>query len=279
MPGKSEQVTNLEECKAALRDAEKALAAALKRESKQEDAHRKETAELVHELRTPLTAIAGFCEIMKDETFGPLGNDAYREPARIVHEAALQLLEMCERVLPAAADDIVLPPPTVADVDVGDLAGQVVELFSAMALQRGVHIVAEVVPDFPILKTDPLRLRQVLANLVSNAIKFTPAGGRVTVKSRVDSQEGVAILIVQDQGRGIPAEKIVSILRGMSMLMPTAKDAGASPHGDRGSGLGLQIAYRLVQELGGRLEIVSKETVGTIVSIKFPLSMTTPKRR
>lgn len=279
MPGKSEQITSLDECKAALRDAEKALAAVLERESKQQDVHRKETAELVHELRTPLTAIAGFCEIMKNETLGPLGTPTYKEHATIIHEAAMQLLEICERVLPATADEVVMPAPAIKDVDVGSLAGDVVVLFSEMARQRGVHVTAEVAPDFPILKTDPVRLRQVLANLISNAIKFTPAGGRVTVKSRVDPHEGAAILLVQDQGRGIPAEKIVSILRSMSMLMPTAKNAGASPHGDRGSGLGLQIAYRLAQEIGGRLEIVSKENVGTIVSIKFPLSMTIPKRR
>ena len=275
----SEQITDLEQAKSALREAEKALAAVLDREKSQAETHRKKTAELVHELRTPLTAIVGFCEVMKDETFGPLGNDSYREHARIVHAAAMQLLELCDRVLPAAADEIALPSPAMAYIDVGELAQEVLELFSDMAQQRGVQVVADIARDFPVLKTDPVRLRQVLANVVSNAIKFTPAGGRVTLKSRVDPYEGAAILVIQDQGRGIPAEKIVSVLRGMSMLMPTAKGADASPHGDRGSGLGLQIAHRLTEELGGTLEIVSKENVGTIVSIKFPLSMTSPKRR
>ena len=259
------RIDSREDAKAALRKAEKALAKALSSEKKLAEGHRKRIAELAHEIKTPLTAMMGFAEIMKDERFGPIGNKAYVDQAKAVHAAATHILGVCENLLVTTAKGKRKPQIVKQEVDVRALVGDVVKVFAEMAKQRGVDLRSCVPAAFPKLRTDPVRLRQVLFNVISNAVKFTPGGGRVSVSGKMDPRDGAVLLIIQDEGKGMSDSEIVK------MLKPYTHDPAASPHGDRGIGLGLSTSSAIMKELGGTLELSSVLNVGSVVTLRLPM--------
>ena len=260
----SQKIDAMLDAKNALREAETALALAIQSKRLLGDEYRRRVAELAHEIKTPLTAMMGFAEILKDERLGPLGNQKYVEHAATVYAAANHILSVCENVLTAALPDEPDDTIPLKKVDVRELFAEMISQFGGMAKERGVKLRSRVADGFPILRTDPVRLKQVLYNVLSNAIKFTPAGGRVSIKAEVCVEDGAVILVIQDQGRGIPDAKIVE------MLKPYRHDPMASPHGDTGSGLGLSKSVSIMAELGGRLELRSVLNVGSVVTLHLP---------
>ncbi|MCW8835264.1 MAG: HAMP domain-containing histidine kinase [Rhodospirillales bacterium] len=246
--------------KNALREAERALAGALARERDNEW----QLAELAHELRTPLSAMLTGSEVIAGEHLGPL-KESYRNQAQVVHTAAQQLLAICDRILSEAmAREKGETRSIIKEVNAASMVKDVHQLFAGMAEKRNVKFSASLPPNFPILHTDPVKLHQVLSNVVSNAIKFTPSRGKVTISGNYDSKKDAAIIVVADQGRGMSAMEL------MNVMQPFVQVDDAAQHGDSGTGLGLAISARLMKELGGRLEVRSQEGVGTVVALHIP---------
>ncbi len=255
----------VEEAKSALRRAEEALERAMAREQEMLGTERQRLTELAHEIKTPLNAMIGFAHMMSEQLFGAMGDPRYAEYSRTVYEASLHLQDLCDDILGEGHDDGD-PDIQVADVNVRDMADRIVQLFSQMAEERGVSLGAQIPADFPDIRTDPKRLNQIVMNLVSNAIKFTPRGGNVGIEADVDAATGAMIFVVADTGQGMSAARLKEAVK------PYKQDQRGSPHGDKGIGLGLSIVDRLAQQLRGELRLISKKNVGTVASICLPLT-------
>lgn len=226
-------------------------------------------ADFAHEVRTPLTAIVGFVEIMEAEMMGPLGNDTYRVYARLMQTAAAHLVRLTTDALELARSELAPDTMRTEDVEVAALVGDTVRLFSQQARAAGVSLESHVDDSFPILRIDGDKLRQVLNNLIANAIKFTPSGGRVSVVAKVDPMDGAVILVVSDTGVGIDP-------RDLTLVMKPWRQAGGDTQGEQkqGLGLGLPLVRRLAERMGARFEIRSRPGVGTAVSLTFPKELT-----
>ena len=217
-----------------------------------------------HELRTPLNAIIGFSEVLAREVFGPL-DKRYREYSRDIHHSGQHLLAVVNNILDLAkvsADHWELAHerfslPELLD-DIGRFATPEAEL-------RSVDLKRDVPEDFPELYTDRRVVKQILLNLITNGIKFTPAGGVVAVAASRHADGGIIIMII-DTGVGIdPADldKVVKPFRNISNLL--ARKEG-------GTGLGLPLCRAFVDLLGGDLAITSQPGEGTSVMVRLPAS-------
>jgi two-component system, cell cycle sensor histidine kinase PleC len=248
----------------ALRNAEGALERALEREQHEIEEQRQYLAELAHEIKTPLNALLGYAHIMSEEIHGPLGAPEYKDYTRTIFDAATHLQKICDGIL--GDDDEDRGPLEIEDVDVGQMIDGVVRMFAGMAADRDVNLGSQIADAFPILRTDARRLNQVLINLVSNAVKFTPGGGSVSVEAEYNETTGAMIFVVSDTGEGIAPERLKNITR------PFENGAATSPHGDKSTGLGLSIAERFARQLKGELRVASEENVGTFASVCLPLN-------
>jgi signal transduction histidine kinase len=220
-------------------------------------------ANMSHELRTPLNAIIGFSEVIKDQIMGPIGKPIYADYAKDIWGAGERLLEIINNLLDLSkmeADktelrDEVLDPAEIMNASLTAMRFQ--------AANKKITLTADIPPGMPLIRGDSLRLRQVLINLISNAVKFTEAG-HVTVSIACDAAQGFRFTVA-DTGIGMsPAEIVVA-------LEPFGQIETAYSKKNEGTGLGLPLAQRLVELHGGRLEIESVKGVGTTVSVYLPL--------
>ncbi|MBM4407634.1 MAG: HAMP domain-containing histidine kinase [Chloroflexi bacterium] len=212
-------------------------------------------ADIAHELRTPLTVIQGRIEGVIDGVYP--ADAAHLEPALDELRALERLIEDLRTLSMAETGTLTL---ALEAVEPALLVNDVVATFSPTARATGVELRAALPPDLPSIEADPGRLRQALANLVSNALAHTPPGGSVTVSAA--AANGTALEVaVADTGEGIPAE-----------LLPRAFDRFVKGAGSRGSGLGLAIARDLVTAHGGTIAVSSEGPGrGTIVRVRLPL--------
>lgn len=261
----SHSIDNLNDVKNALRDAELALQKSLDLETKLVAEQHQRLAELAHEIRTPLTAMIGYAELMSGAAPGAIGEPVYKDYAKTIHSAGRHLMNVCDTLIGSFLEGGVTQGSELSEVDAGEIIHGVISLFGEMAKERGLSLRAEMDEQFPKLRTDPTRLNQILINLVSNAIKFTDEGGTVGIRGRFDDENGAMILVVQDDGNGISEADLLHVRK------PFARGSTVSPHGDEGTGLGLSIASRLIEELGGQLEISSKQGEGTMVVVSLPI--------
>ena len=202
------RTTKLERALDVLRHAETRLSSALHEANAASTAKSEFLANMSHELRTPLNAILGFSDIIRTEALGPVANERYLEYAGDIHDAGRHLLTIVNDVLDiskAEADRLNLD---MQIVDVAQTVRGSVRMMAEQARAAGVELSVDMPDDFPKLKTDEQRLRQVLLNIVSNAIKFTPSGGSVTVKGQHDRRDGAMIFVVSDTGIGMAPEDI-----------------------------------------------------------------------
>ncbi len=218
--------------------------------------------EIAHELRNPLNALTAIAEIFRDQRFGPLPGDKYPEYAELVHGATLRMLQLCDRLL---LEDPVAR--SVATSPVGRVLTDIVGLFGPMAEERGVELVLDLPESLPDLRVETEALTSAVNNLVVNAIKFTPRGGRVTVAARTEPSEQVAVLVISDTGIGMSPEEIARVMA--PGWVGVASTLGV--HGDTGSGMGLAVVRRQVESLGGSLELRSARGKGTCAIIRLPL--------
>lgn len=218
--------------------------------------------EIAHELRNPLNALTAIAEIFRDQRFGPLPGDRYVEYAELAHGATLRMLQLCDR--------LILEDPearSVATSPVGEVLADIVRLFAPMAEERGVMLHLDLPASLPELRVETEALSSAVNNLVVNAIKFTPRGGRVTVSARTEPSDNMAVLVISDSGVGMDPEELAHI------MAPGWAEAASTVgvHGDLGSGMGLAVVRRQVAQLGGTLELRSRKGIGTCAIIRLPL--------
>ena len=220
-------------------------------------------ATMSHELRTPLNAIIGFSEMMLREVLGPLGNEQYRAYVGDIHASGTHLLQIINDILDlskAEAGKIDLAEDVF---DLHDIMRSVGQLTAARVHAADLTQTVELPDDLPPISGDERKTKQVLLNLITNAVKFTPAGGSITIAARWDSAEGVAITVA-DTGIGIPQEDLERVMK------PFEQVDSSFTRQHQGTGLGLPLVKAIMEMHGGRLELKSELGVGTQVTVVFP---------
>jgi signal transduction histidine kinase len=218
-----------------------------------------------HELRTPLSSVLGYLELIRDDTEHPL-SDEQLQYLGVAERNANRLLRLVGDLLFTAQVESGRFPLEMSEVDLALIVRGAVETAQPTASTAGVDIGAATVDAAapPVLvRGDPLRIGQAIDNLVSNAVKFTPRGGRVSVTLSADA--GEATVTVLDTGVGIPADEL-ELLFGRFFRASTAT-RNAVP----GVGLGLAITKAIVTAHGGRVDVESEVGVGTAFRLVLPL--------
>jgi PAS domain S-box-containing protein len=221
-------------------------------------------AVMSHELRTPLNAILGFSDIIRSQTFGPVGSERYREYACDIHNSGTHLLSLINDILDLSRLDAGKMDLQLEFVDVAALVADCVHSVDVQASKSGIRIDMESGHRSWRLRIDARRVRQMLLNLLSNAVKFTEAGGniRITLGPR---QDGFAIAIA-DTGIGIAPENLVRAMERFGQI-----DSSTSRRYE-GTGLGLPLTKHLAELHGATFDIQSRVGVGTTATILFPLT-------
>jgi PAS domain S-box-containing protein len=223
-------------------------------------------ANMSHELRTPLNAIIGFSELMVGESFGRLGDPRYREYAADIRQSGQHLLSLINDILDISrieAGRVELREE--APLEVAELIDHCMRWVRARAANAGIDLRTQIAAETPAVRGDPRRLIQILLNLISNALKFTPAGGLVTVRAGAAADGGVEITIA-DTGVGMSAEQIARIGE------PFLQFDDSKGRRAEGTGLGVSIAKRLAELHGGALTIDSVAGEGTTATVALPKS-------
>jgi two-component system, cell cycle sensor histidine kinase PleC len=220
-------------------------------------------ANMSHELRTPLNAILGFSEIMKSEVFGPMGAPQYGGYAQHIHNSGRHLLGLINDVLDLAKIEAGRFVVRAVEINVRDAIDGALKLFEMRAEESQVSLKLDLDPTLPLLLADERAMHQVLLNLVSNAVKFTPAGGTVTAFARRSAGGGMEIGVT-DTGAGIDPQDIDTVFEAF----------GQGQHDvavrEKGTGLGLPIVRGLVEAHGGKVKLDSQLGKGTTVTCVFP---------
>jgi len=219
-------------------------------------------ANMSHELRTPLNAIIGFSQLMRDRLHGPLA-DKYHEYATIVGDAASHLLAIISDVLDLARTESNRLPLVEETVDIAELVTKTNMLLDQQIRKSGVDYRVNVQADLPPVLGDAAKLRQILINLLSNALKFTAPGGTVTLTVTADSASGL-LLRLEDTGIGIAPDKLAVV------LTPFGQVESGFARNYQGVGLGLPLTKRLLELHAGVLEIASVPGAGTTVTARLP---------
>ena len=214
-----------------------------------------------HELRTPLTSIRGYLELVLEGEAGDL-TDEQRQFLGVVERNAHRLLGLVGDLLFLAQVEAGKLSLEIGAVDLAAIAAESVETGRPLAEEKDVTLTLATGP-LPLLAGDRARLAQLLDNLVSNGVKFTPAGGRVDI--RVRSQRGNAVIEVRDTGIGIPAQEQEHLFE---RFFRTAK---ATEQAIPGTGLGLAISKAIVHAHGGRITVASDEENGTTFRVSLPI--------
>lgn len=220
-------------------------------------------ANMSHELRTPLNAILGFSEMMKLQAFGPLGNDKYREYAHDIHFSGSHLLSLINDVLQISKIEAGSHNLHMETFDVPKFVRECIIISNERAVKIGVSLVNEVPQDLGAILADRRAIQQCLINILSNAIKFTPEGGTVTLCASKDARW--FNFTVTDTGIGIAADDLPKLTLPFTQI---ERAQTALIH--EGTGLGLTITRNLVEMHGGDLIIDSQLNVGTVVTIRLP---------
>jgi signal transduction histidine kinase len=219
-------------------------------------------ANMSHELRTPLNAIIGFAEVMHHQFKGPIGNPQYIEFARAIHDSGRHLVGIINDILDLSKIEegkVVLEEEPVS---LAQIIEQAMGLSQPAIEAAGLDVTAAVGADVPMVLADPRKLGQVLLNILSNAVKFTPAGGTVSIEARREGH-GVAVRI-SDSGIGIATEELADVLK------PFIQSRDTERRRIQGTGLGLPIADELIKLHGGTMNIASALGKGTTVTVILP---------
>lgn len=253
------------------RDLEAALAAAEGQKAQVETAHRAKSdflASMSHELRTPLNAVIGFSDLMRmNDTHEPL-NHRQHQAVEQIRAAGARLLTLVDEVLNLADIEGGRLALEVERVDPLLIARQVCEALGPMALAAGVDLREPPPVAGLVARADRERLRQVLTALIANAVKYNRPGGAVLIEAR-QSAEGVS-LSVHDTGPGLPAARMNELFQPFNRLGRETSDVP-------GAGLGLAVARRLIEAMGGRLEAESREGEGAVFTVRLPAAAAQPR--
>ena len=220
-------------------------------------------ATMSHELRTPLNAIIGFADIIQSEVMGPVGNDKYRSYVTDIHVSGTHLLQVINDILDLTKAEVGMLELYEEIIDVSEVVGAVTRISRPSIDKAGLTITLDIPADLPQLRADERKVRQVLFNLIGNAVKFTPEGGHIAISSRFDPKAGIEI-VVADTGIGIAQQDLNRVLEPFVQI-----DSLLSRHYD-GTGLGLPAVKTMMELHDGKLQLSSEPGSGTKAMVIFP---------
>ena len=220
-------------------------------------------ANMSHELRTPLNAIIGFSDTIINEMFGPIGNDKYQEYMDDINHSGKHLLELINDILDVSAIEAGAVELHEEVIDISSVVDSAIRLIAPRADKGKVSVSSSIGAETLQIYMDERRAKQIFLNLLSNAVKFTPEGGEVSVSSWVN-EDGSLSISVADTGIGMDEGEVAKALSVFGQV-----DSGLDRKHE-GTGLGLPLAKRLVEQHEGTLEIKSKKGHGTHIIVTFP---------
>jgi PAS domain S-box-containing protein len=218
-------------------------------------------AKISHEIRTPLSTIIGFAEVMLEERFGPVGSERYKDYLQDIHASGNHVVSLVNGLLDLAKIEAGRMELAFTGVNLNELVAACVAEVQPLAARERIVMRTSFVAKLPPVVADERSIRQIMLNVVSNAIKFTEAGGQVIVSTAVTDRGEVAFR-VRDTGVGMTKEEIAAALEPFRQ--------GAAPRKRGGMGLGLPLTKALVEANRGALLITSARNEGTLVEVLFP---------
>ncbi len=222
-------------------------------------------ANMSHELRTPLNAVIGFSEIIKNEVMGPLGSPSYKEYAQDIYESGSQLLKIITEILEVSKIETGNRELRITSMKVTPAIRSCLSIMAPRIEQSGVEVTMNLPESLPDLLAEELGFKQIMLNLVGNAIKFTEKGGKVIVSARMEN-DGSMVIDVTDTGIGMTEEEVKKAMQPFSKVDMSFSGMKA------GTGLGLTIVDSLVRLHGGQFRLISQKGEGTIARIVMPAS-------
>ena len=220
-------------------------------------------ANMSHELRTPLNTIIGFSKILAEHDRRRLPDDEIVEYAQLINDSAGHLLSVINDILDISKMQSGKFTIDARETDVQEILSYCLTAFRKPAFDAGVEIRETISPTLPPVRGDTVKLRQALSNIISNAVKFTPQGGTVTVEA-VGTTDGGVVINIHDTGVGMSDDEIAIA------MTPFGQVDGSRTRWREGAGLGLPIARALIDLHGGRIDIASRKGEGTTVSVMLP---------
>jgi signal transduction histidine kinase len=208
-----------------------------------------------------LNAIIGFAEVMMDERFGPMGNERYLQYVKDIHTAGQHLISLVNDLLDLSKIEAGKVELAFGRVDLNDVARQCMGIMQPQANRERIIIRSSLAPDLPEVVADARSIRQIVLNLLSNSVKFTPPGGQVIVSTML-ADTGEVYLRVRDTGVGMSDAEIATALEPFRQLSTVSRA--------RGTGLGLPLTKALVEANRASFTIKSAVSSGTLVEIAFP---------
>lgn len=220
-------------------------------------------AKISHELRTPLNAIIGFSEVMTAEKFGPLANDRYKGYINDIHSSGEHLLSLINDLLDLSKVEAGKMELNFTSVNLADIVGQCISIMQPQANRERIIIRSSLATDLPPVVADQRSMRQIVLNVLSNAIKFTDAGGQVIVSGLTDDGGRVQIR-VKDTGIGMNEDELKTALEPFRQIRKSGRPDQV------GTGLGLPLTKALTEANRAEFSIESQPDHGTLVQITFP---------
>lgn len=243
-----------------------AIEAARQREAAEAVSHAKSAllANMSHELRTPLNAIIGFSDLFQGDTIDRLKPEQIRQYATDINLSGRHLLSLVNDLLELARIEKGSRDFHPEPVHVGEKIVEVSRIMRTQAMEARVNLDLPESRDLVVAQTDDQALRQILLNLMSNAIKFTPEGGTVSLQCR--NEGGLVMVSVADTGIGIPADELDRIFEPFSQV------DNSLTRRKTGTGLGLALVRTMVEQQGGSIEVISEPDSGTTFTVRLPAS-------
>jgi signal transduction histidine kinase len=218
-------------------------------------------AKVSHEVRTPLNSIIGFAELMLGERLGPIGNQRYKGYVEDIHQSGLYALSLLNDLLDISKIEAGKFELNFTAVDVPELVEDCVASLQPLAKRARIVLRTSLAHDLPAVVADPRRLKQILLNLLTNAIKFTKEGGQVIMSGSIIESE--LRLRISDNGVGMTKDEITFAMQPFNQL-------DTAPRKQSGTGLGLPVTKALVDANRARLVLTSEPGVGTSADVIFP---------
>ena len=220
-------------------------------------------ANFAHEFRNPLNVIVGYSELLRDTPDLNSSDKRHSDYCNAIYDAAQLLLGVATGVIDTSSAATNLPPVALEKVDASRVIDEMIRMLAEEARKKNISLLAHYSPNFPLIQADKLKLQQVLMNLISNAIKFTKSGGRVTISTEISDDNQNLILVVTDNGVGMTDKEAEEAMKPWCRV-DSMIDRQA------GAGLGLPITMRLIEMMGWKFALASNKGKGTTARIIIP---------